>query len=192
MKAIQELQSWGQILDWYSLERCFNENPYVEPMENEAINVARELIACREYDFSFDGTPDPALIGEVERWWQGAIPDEDIRQQCNINIADLARMVARSGAAPHDLSSLLESSRQAQGKNGSLNRCVEVILQGLSYLYTPLMHSGSQTFTSLTSNYIGTPPASQMALISPPHAGLRSPPMLIASGSYGMKKIAME
>ncbi|KAF8637026.1 hypothetical protein AX17_003095 [Amanita inopinata Kibby_2008] len=108
-RQLLKLRAKGVALDWHTVEGCFNTNPTAEPMDATAVEVSNVLTSCKEINFNFDGTPDPAMMSRVMHWWESeAIPNPDIRTDSRIDVDMLARIVAQSGAAVKDLFTLVK------------------------------------------------------------------------------------
>lgn len=91
-----------QNLEWDTLLRAFANNPCARAMGDPA-SINRKFEAHSEHLFKFNGDPDPALVNQVVTWWESqAVADPDIRADTKIDIKDLAKIVAWSGATITD------------------------------------------------------------------------------------------
>ena len=86
----------------------FNQNSLIERVGNAEINKSDKLIKDRGTSaFKFDGSPDAAIVKEVEAWFINLLGnDQDIVKDTKIDIKLLADIVAASGASVDSLEAL--------------------------------------------------------------------------------------
>lgn len=87
-------------LSWQNVVSIFNQNSLMEKIAQSEINKSDQLIKDRGTGaFRFDGSPDAAIVKEVDAWFVNLIGnDQDIIQDTKIDIKLLANIVAASGA----------------------------------------------------------------------------------------------
>jgi hypothetical protein len=100
--TVRELQKLpSDQLSWDKVVSIFNQNSLMERMGNSEINKSDKLIKDRGTSaFKFDGSPDAAIVKEVEAWFINLLGnDQDIVNDTKIDIKMLADIVAASGAS---------------------------------------------------------------------------------------------
>jgi len=95
MKSLSQLKpedrSWDRVMS------NMMQNPLLEP-STDALNRADKLIKHEAHNFKFDGSPDAAIVKEVESWFVKFINDQDVLDSTKIDIHVLANIVAQTGA----------------------------------------------------------------------------------------------
>lgn len=95
LKAIPKDQ-----LSWEKVQSVFSQNPLMERVGNSEIRRSDKIIKNRGVSaFKFDGSPDAAIVREIKSWFIKLVDnDQDILSDTDINIVELAELVAESGA----------------------------------------------------------------------------------------------
>ena len=87
-------------LSWEKVQSVFSQNPLMERVGNSEIRKTDKIIKDRGTSaFKFDGSPDAAIVREIESWFIKLVDnDQDILNDTDIDILELAKLVAESGA----------------------------------------------------------------------------------------------
>ncbi|ROT37486.1 hypothetical protein SODALDRAFT_325084 [Sodiomyces alkalinus F11] len=93
MKSLAKLEN----KDWASVVGTMMQNPLLETDGSE-IDRSDMLIKDSVADFKFDGSPDSAIVSEVQSWFTKLINDEDVLLSTKIDLPIMAQIVASSGA----------------------------------------------------------------------------------------------
>ncbi|RPB17978.1 hypothetical protein L211DRAFT_799097 [Terfezia boudieri ATCC MYA-4762] len=83
---------------WEAIVSAFTTNPLLEEMDDSTVYIADNLIKENINFFKFDGSPDKAVVTEVMTWFKKLVRDEDVVRATPIDIRQLARIVAQTGA----------------------------------------------------------------------------------------------
>ena len=100
--TVRELQKLpSDQLSFNSVLSSLTQNSLMERIGNSEINKSDKLIKDRGTSaFKFDGSPDAAIVKEVEAWFINLLGnDQDIVNDTKIDIKMLADIVAASGAS---------------------------------------------------------------------------------------------
>ncbi|KAJ3559795.1 hypothetical protein NP233_g11174 [Leucocoprinus birnbaumii] len=99
MRALEKKRAEVQrALTWDELISVLMQNSLVEP-DDVKIDRSDEFIKPSKLNvFKFDGSPDAAIVKEVENWFRKFIDDEDVLESTKIDIDALGRIVAQTGA----------------------------------------------------------------------------------------------
>ncbi|GAB1312313.1 hypothetical protein MFIFM68171_02523 [Madurella fahalii] len=84
-------RTWDRIVA--ALMQC----PLMEP-DGDAVKRTDKLIKSGVNVFRFDGSPDTAIVKEVQSWFVNLINDTDVYKSTQIDITVLANIVAQTGA----------------------------------------------------------------------------------------------
>ena len=82
---------------WQGVLSTMMQNPFIEP-DGATIERSEMLIKNSASDFKFDGSPDAAVVREVQAWFTKLINDEDVLGSTKIDLPVMAEIVAQSGA----------------------------------------------------------------------------------------------
>ena len=107
--TVRELQNIPTYkLAWDKVVSIFNQNSLMERIGQSEINNSDKLIKDRGTSaFKFDGSPDAAIVKEVEAWFINLLGnDQDIVKDTKVDIKLLADIVAASGASVDSLEAL--------------------------------------------------------------------------------------
>ncbi|KAI5839050.1 hypothetical protein DFP73DRAFT_587912 [Morchella snyderi] len=92
-KIPPEERSWEKVIS------ALKNNSLIEPMEGGNIDrTADPLTKSGTNVFKVDGSPNNAIVKEVETWFQRFISDSDILNATQIDIKVLGNIVAQTGA----------------------------------------------------------------------------------------------
>ncbi|KAK4223850.1 hypothetical protein QBC38DRAFT_548148 [Podospora fimiseda] len=90
--AAQKDKSWDAVLS------TMMQNPVLKPIESSDVARSDKLIKKGSHNFKADGSPDDAIVKEVEVWFKKLLQDDDVEQSTRIKIHVLGKIVAQTGA----------------------------------------------------------------------------------------------
>jgi hypothetical protein len=96
MRALEARRKQGE-LSWDDVMSTLMQNPLLEPSDGK-VDRADKLIKSGTNVFKFDGSPDAAIVKEVESWFVKLVQDKDVLDDTKIDIKVLAQIVAQTGA----------------------------------------------------------------------------------------------
>ncbi|KAF8967205.1 hypothetical protein BGZ46_000228 [Entomortierella lignicola] len=82
---------------WENVISTLSQNPLLEPLD-DGIARADKLIKDYGSNAFKDGSPDQAIVREVQSWFTGLVADEDVLRSIKIDINVLGMIVACTGA----------------------------------------------------------------------------------------------
>jgi len=82
---------------WDKVMSTMMQASLLEPSDGKVDRVDK-LLKSGVNVFKFDGSPDAAIVKEVEGWFSKLISDEDVLRSTKIDIKVLAQIVAQTGA----------------------------------------------------------------------------------------------
>jgi len=112
MKALEKIppaeRSWDMVLS------TMMQNSLIEPIPGDGNKVSRVDRVIKEgiNVFKVDGSPDQAIVKEVEGWFMNLISDDDVLKSTKIDIHVLADIVAQTGASIDSFASLIHDLEQ--------------------------------------------------------------------------------
>jgi len=83
---------------WDTIMQAVRQNALLETTPPDEVTRVDSLIKEGQYTFKFDGSPDAAIVKEVEAWFDKLISDRGIREATKIDINVVAKIVAQTGA----------------------------------------------------------------------------------------------
>ncbi|CAM9652884.1 unnamed protein product, partial [Choristocarpus tenellus] len=84
---------------WKNVASALSKNELLELMPDSEVNRVDKLSKSGTAAFKFDGSPDRAIVKEVQSWFVNLIKDDDVLAATGIDIKVLAKIVAGSGAS---------------------------------------------------------------------------------------------
>ncbi|KAH9886198.1 hypothetical protein C8Q73DRAFT_282765 [Cubamyces lactineus] len=106
MHALEKERKKGEGIPWETVVSVMTQNPLLEPNGDEIVR-SDKLIKEGHGLFKFDGSPDQAIVEQVNSWFVSLIRDEDILLSTRIDIKVMAAIVAQTGAMVKSFGSVL-------------------------------------------------------------------------------------
>ncbi|KAI0654173.1 hypothetical protein C8Q70DRAFT_937231 [Cubamyces menziesii] len=113
MRALEKERQKGESISWETVVSVMSQNPLLEPFEDEIVR-SDKLIKEGNSFFKFDGSPDHAIVEQVNSWFATLVQDEDVLKGTHIDINVMAAIVAQTGAMVNSLGSLLYMKEEHQ------------------------------------------------------------------------------
>ncbi|KAI0330041.1 hypothetical protein GY45DRAFT_795182 [Cubamyces sp. BRFM 1775] len=106
MRALEKERQKGENISWETVVSVMTQNPLLEPFGDEIVR-SDKLIKEGNGFFKFDGSPDRAIVEQVNSWFAALIQDEDVLKSTHIDINVMGAIVAQTGAMVNSIGSLL-------------------------------------------------------------------------------------
>ncbi|KAJ3561089.1 hypothetical protein NP233_g10409 [Leucocoprinus birnbaumii] len=99
MRALEKKRTDVQrALTWDEVISVLMQNSLIEPDDGKIDRADKLIKPSKVNAFKFDGSPDAAIVKEVETWFQKFINDPDVLGSTKIDINVLGKIVAQTGA----------------------------------------------------------------------------------------------
>ncbi|KAI0329992.1 hypothetical protein GY45DRAFT_1251649 [Cubamyces sp. BRFM 1775] len=113
MRALEKERKKGEGISWETVVSVMTQNPLLEPNGDEIVR-SDKLIKEGHGLFKFDGSPDQAVVEQVNSWFVSLIRDEDVLLSTHIDIKVMADIVAQTGAMVKSFGSVLYEKEEHQ------------------------------------------------------------------------------